>query len=291
MRDAMLDDLARCTGLDVTVVWAETGTPPRHGSPLLAPGGESAESLLTRISPRFDQVWVVAPESGGTLGRLQAAVGDARWLGCAAPAIHIAGSKVATRKRLAASGIEVPAGYCGHPERPCQWVVKPDDGVGAQHVRRHRDSDSALADLSARQDGGQAASLEEWIPGEALSLSVIVRAGQCELVSINRQRVVTDESGVVRYLGVDRAVEALRTSGARAMSALAQKVTDAVEGLNGFVGIDLVRTTSGRLVVIEINPRLTCAYVGLSARIGRNLAAQMLTPVDATHRSPALACA
>ena len=34
-------------------------------------------------------------------------------------------------------------------------------------------------------------------------------------------------------------------------------------GLAGFVGIDLVRQPDGRLCVIEINPRLTCAYAGL----------------------------
>ncbi|MBP7442713.1 MAG: ATP-grasp domain-containing protein, partial [Thauera sp.] len=37
----------------------------------------------------------------------------------------------------------------------------------------------------------------------------------------------------------------------------------AVPGLAGFVGIDLVRQPDGRLCVIEINPRLTCAYAGL----------------------------
>jgi len=29
-------------------------------------------------------------------------------------------------------------------------------------------------------------------------------------------------------------------------------------------------------VVIEVNPRVTCAYVGLSASLGRNLAAELL---------------
>jgi tyramine---L-glutamate ligase len=29
-------------------------------------------------------------------------------------------------------------------------------------------------------------------------------------------------------------------------------------------------------VVIEVNPRVTCAYIGLSAALGRNLAAELL---------------
>ena len=47
-------------------------------------------------------------------------------------------------------------------------------------------------------------------------------------------------------------------------------------GLRGFVGIDLVWHEERGPVVIEVNPRVTCAYVGLSAALGRNLAAELL---------------
>ena len=36
------------------------------------------------------------------------------------------------------------------------------------------------------------------------------------------------------------------------------------------------QTVDGRATVLEVNPRLTSAYVGLSARLGRNLAAEIL---------------
>jgi predicted ATP-grasp superfamily ATP-dependent carboligase len=58
---------------------------------------------------------------------------------------------------------------------------------------------------------------------------------------------------------------------------LAQAVVLAVPGLRGFVGIDLVWHARLGPVAIEINPRLTCAYVGLSAALGRNLAAEIVT--------------
>jgi predicted ATP-grasp superfamily ATP-dependent carboligase len=53
-------------------------------------------------------------------------------------------------------------------------------------------------------------------------------------------------------------------------------VAKAIPGLRGFVGIDLVWHPRCGPVVIEVNPRVTCAYVGLSASLGRNLAAELL---------------
>jgi predicted ATP-grasp superfamily ATP-dependent carboligase len=47
-------------------------------------------------------------------------------------------------------------------------------------------------------------------------------------------------------------------------------------GLRGFAGIDVVWHPSRGPVVIEVNPRLTVAYAGLSAALGGNLAAALL---------------
>jgi predicted ATP-grasp superfamily ATP-dependent carboligase len=60
------------------------------------------------------------------------------------------------------------------------------------------------------------------------------------------------------------------------LAQLAARVAAAMPGLRGFVGIDIVWPTRGTPVVIEVNPRLTCAFVGLSQRLGRCLAAEML---------------
>jgi len=44
----------------------------------------------------------------------------------------------------------------------------------------------------------------------------------------------------------------------------------------GFVGFDLVRSAAKARLFIEVNPRLTCAYVGLSRRLARNQARDVL---------------
>jgi predicted ATP-grasp superfamily ATP-dependent carboligase len=71
-------------------------------------------------------------------------------------------------------------------------------------------------------------------------------------------------------------------------------VARAVPGLSGFAGIDLVWHPRHGAVVIEVNPRVTCAYVGLSAALGRNLAAELLADRfrgEAQQREPARAVA
>lgn len=87
------------------------------------------------------------------------------------------------------------------------------------------------------------------------------------------------------YGGVQTGAQAIESKIGRRLAALAKIVINAVPGLEGYVGIDLVwrqptadpqLRDDGQPVVIEINPRLTCAYVGLSAALGRNLAGEIL---------------
>jgi predicted ATP-grasp superfamily ATP-dependent carboligase len=58
-----------------------------------------------------------------------------------------------------------------------------------------------------------------------------------------------------------------------------------VPGLAGFVGVDLVLADGGP-VVVEINPRLTTAYLGLRRACAANVAALALEALDG--RSPSI---
>jgi len=219
--------------------------------------------------------WIIAPESDGLLARLHEAVttgaGAGRWIGCDLPAITLASSKRATLERLAARGIATPLAFEGQARR---WVVKPDDGAGAIATRRHATRAAALADLASRH---AAATLEPWVEGEALSLSLLCRGdAPAQLLAVNRQAIDVDAEGAVEYRGVD--VAALGRDDARwpQLAALACAVARALPGLAGYVGIDLVWHAERGPVAIEVNPRLTCAYIGLSAALGRNLAREIL---------------
>lgn len=283
MRDALVFDLLRGRHRRVACLASARAPLPealRDAVDVIGVAADamSAPSLLARLAPGYDQVWVIAPESGGVLAALQRAVGDARWVGCDAHAIAVTSSKRATLAHLAARGIAVPACWMpGEASFPGgRWVVKPDDGAGCVATRRHDTFDAARRDLLARRARGEAATAQSWIDGEPLSLSLLCTPGATEMLAINRQRIAVQDDGAVRYLGVDCNVESPGGARGERLSALARRVRRALPGLAGYVGIDLVWSPLHGPVVVEINPRLTCAYIGLSAALGRNLAVEAL---------------
>ncbi len=267
MRDAMVADLLQAGCAVTAASGAAAPAPPAGARPCAARPGEGLVDFVARQAALHDHTWLVAPESQGWLARLQQAVPTGRWLGCDAAAIALASSKRATLARLAAHGLCTPLAF---EHAATRWVVKPDDGAGSLDTHVH----DSLA--TARRAHGDGMTLEPWVDGEALSLSLRCCEGRAELLSINRQRIRFAADGRVLYGGV--AIAQLPRDGVQGLqlATLARRVVQAVPGLRGFVGIDLVWHATRGPVLIEINPRLTCAYAGLSARLGRNLAADLL---------------
>ena len=277
MRDAIVDDLLRIDGVAVTcAVGAAPGCgAPRHReaanlATVAARAGEDAEAFVGRLAALHDLTWVVAPETGGQLARLHAAVGGARWIGCDAASIRRASSKRATLAILAAAGVPTPLDdAASHRGR---WLVKPDDGAGCLSTRVHGDRAAALDHLH-----GDTLALEPFIEGEALSISMIVGADLARALSFNRQHIGIDAAGRLCDLGVQvGALDVATDPRIAGLEALAAATARALPGLGGFVGIDVVWNEERGAVVIEVNPRVTCAYVGLSGKLGRNLAADIL---------------
>jgi len=272
MRDAMVDDLLQAGGFAVSAATCSRApAPPAGALPCQARPGESMFELVARQAALHDAVWLVAPETGGLLLQFAQQVPAGRWLGCDAAAIRLASSKRATLVRLAALGLSTPLAFEGLTPR---WVVKPDDGAGAVATTVYR---SLAAARNAQRAAGEGVmTLEPWVDGHPMSLSVLCRDGNAELLSINRQRIELTGDGRLSYAGVD--VDRVPRDGpaGAALAKVAAQVARAMPGLRGFVGIDLVWHARQGPVVIEVNPRVTCAYAGLSARLGRNLAAELL---------------
>ena len=266
MRDAIVADLLQSPGCCVSAATCARAAVLPHGAAAVpAVDGESAADFVAREAATHDAVWLVAPETGGLLAQLQRAVPADRWLGCDAASIALASSKGATSERLAAHGVLTPLAFAGFAATR-RWVTKPDDGAGAAHTQVH-------ADLSAARDhAGTSLRIEPWVEGAAMSLSLQCKPGYFELLCVNRQQIAIDAQGRVSFEGVAVDREA---SASGAFERVARGVVRAIPGLRGFVGIDLVMHETRGPVVIEVNPRVTCAYVGLSAALGRNLAAEL----------------
>jgi predicted ATP-grasp superfamily ATP-dependent carboligase len=279
MRDAIAGDLAGLPGIDVTMATGQQeaghALPVRTVTPAARDG---AVTFVRRQSQRHDLCWIVAPESDGLLLRLHGAVGARRWIGCDAAAIRVAASKQSTCAVLQAAGIATPLAFAPGHRGP--WIVKPDDGAGTLQTRRHSSRAAAVADVTERRRAGQAALLEPFVGGEPLSISVVVGPVLARAVAFNRQRIAIDEDGWLQDMGVQAAAVPPSDPRAGTLQALARSVAAALPGLRGYVGIDVVWNRRYGPVVIEVNPRVTCAYVGLSALLGRNLAAEVLAAHD-----------
>ena len=281
MRDAIVDDLARIDGVCVTYAAVDAdGNVPAQRATKVSPGTrESVEQFVRRQAAAHDRVWIVAPETGGILAALRDCVADRQWIGCSAEAIRIAGSKRATRECLRRGGIvatrDIADRDAGLTQGFCV-IVKPDDGAGACETRVFATLAGALDDCARRDAHGRNCVAEIWEDGTPLSLSLLCGAGgRAQLLSVNRQRIDVTAEGDVRYGGVDVDVREYDAHAA-SLGALARAVARALPGLCGYVGIDFVLRDDGVPVVVEVNPRVTCAYVGLSTALGRNVGAEVL---------------
>jgi len=281
MRDAIVADLLRLPACAVTAaVCPRAAGLSGHAAGVHAHDGESPFAFVARQAQVHDLVWLVAPETGGLLGRFRHLVGPQRWIGCAPAAIELTTSKRATLLRLAAHGVTTPLAF-EHDAPTQRWVTKPDDGAGGVATRVHADRSAARDDWAQRSGAGQAVALEPWVDGDALSVSLLCGPQGVDMLSVNRQDIAVATDGRLSYEGVEVDVLAPADPRRAALGHLATQVAQAIPGLRGFVGIDLVWNDRRGPVLIEVNPRVTCAYVGLSAALGRNLAAEVL----AAHRA------
>ncbi len=152
---------------------------------------------------------------------------------------------------------------------PPPWVVKPIDGAGCEQCFFITDA-SELAAFRLRYKNNFV--IQPFIAGRALSLSCLFKSGKAWLLCCNRQTVEIRE-GKFQLTGCE--VNIAHNNKQRYQQ-LIDKIAVAMPGLWGYVGIDFIEQDDGKLFVLEINPRLTTSYVGISQALGVNMAEQLV---------------
>lgn len=278
MLRALAADLSRA-GHDVAVAPGPSGGRTdrlRLAGP--ADGGTPGSVRSFRAAVRkVDAVWIVAPETGGRLEGLTRAALDegATVLGSSPPAIRTAGSKWRTARVLERAGVPVVPTLRVPPDVArsnggTDWrfplVLKPDDGVGCEGVELiHGEEELGRVRRSAA--GRSHRLIQPRLRGVAASVAVLVGPGVALPLAVASQRVRI--GATFRYSGGEVPIESPLAGRARA---LAVQACRAIPGLAGYVGVDLILTREGP-VVVEVNPRLTTSYLGLRAATRTNLAA------------------
>ncbi len=270
---ALLEDIRAAGHKDITVFRDARLPPLEHAVEQIRIDASRQQQIHESIQ-KDDIVWLIAPETDHVLGDLANAflTSGGQLMGCSPDSIRLTSSKTATWKCLNENGIDTVTCTTSDevlPGSETGWVVKPDDGAGAEDTYHFQDKDELTHYLS--QDFETQRIVQPYVAGEPLSLSLLCFQGDVSLLACNRQYIERTADGfTLTAIGVNEIIDDGR------LQSLAKQLAAAVPGLAGYVGVDLIRTNN-RDWVLEINPRLTTAYAGISQSIGINIAEMILS--------------
>jgi len=245
-------------------------------------------SAFQSLARHADWTLVIAPEFDRILAERCRWVDTAggRLMGPTPAAVRLTADKLLLTSHLQRRGIPTPAtqylaDFQRSPDVAFPVVCKPRDGAGSQATILAR-GPHELPTVSS--DCPATLVIQPFVPGRAVSVAFLI--GPHQMISLLPCTQELSSDGHFHYLGGSLPLPSALAERARR---LAQRAVESVEGLRGYVGVDLVlgnRADGSRDFVIEINPRLTTSYVGLRALAVTNLAEAMLALAEGRDVPP-----
>lgn len=263
--------------------------------PVLAPEGEAMLATLRNSFERLGHT-VISPEKGNFSDEIRRLAsicdygliiapddlladftrqieGVVHSIGTDSMSAAVCANKRLTARLLKEHGIDVPKEVTGGKR-----VIKPIKGSGSIGVR--------ISDESP----GEGEFAQEYIAGEHLSVSVIASrvvgeaclwfSGAPPLVlAINRQ-IINVSNGKIHYLGGETPVDHPR---AEEITDIAQKVVK-ILGCQGYIGVDMV--VGDRIVVVDVNPRITTSIIGIAEVMEEEIADLLIRASEGLEMPP-----
>lgn len=235
------------------------------------------QQLWLKNMKNCDAAFIIAPETNNILAGLhqQALDHGKTILGCQPAAITLTTNKLSCDQQLNLHNIPTPTS-CLASKWPQEqfvhsdgYIVKPLDGAGCVDTFLF-DSISQLEQYLFEQPPEVLRHnlIQTYQKGTAASLSLLISEDTAVVLAINRQKINRKHDKLLFNGCVVNGIDSIIFPPAEALL-LAQHIRQAIPGLWGFVGIDLVLTNQ-KAIVIDINPRLTTSYVGLKQSIATN---------------------
>lgn len=229
--------------------------------------------VFEKLCKETDFTYIIAPEEDNLLKDLveRAQNHGAELLNCRQSFIEITSFKDRLYAVLEKLGIRYPKSKrCSGEleELPSDFqypvIVKPVDGVGCSGVFLVNNKEELKVATHYQQKDYL---VQEYLRGVPISANILSNGVEIKALSINRQ-----------YVSLRRAPESSEYTGGLVpyrhkledeIKALLRKLFENLEGHRGWVGADLLISRK-KLYVIELNPRLTTSYIGLSYILNKN---------------------
>ena len=159
-------------------------------------------------------------------------------------------------------------------------IIKPLMGVDCENIVVIEDIDDLTLDLDKIFTPGSRVIVQEFIEGTDVSVSLISDGKTALPISLNEQFVeLKNDKGT--YLGGKLPLENKYKDEA---FEIARKAVEAIDGLKGFVGVDLIINADEKDVysvyLLEINSRFTTPYVGLKQIANFNIGKTIVDLID-----------
>ncbi len=270
MLTAVAEDILRLPGYSVVTSLEPGLSLPPEIEVVRCRGAAEEASAFRGILDEVDAVLVIAPETDGVLAsrcRIVNEAGVASW-NCSVAAIELCGDKLQLARYLKSRNIPTIPTTAVDLTRPppiesLPVVLKPRDGAGSCLtflVRNQNEWEHAVR-LFQSESASENCVMQPFVTGQALSVAVNISfdGASIECLPIAEQHLSDD--GRFQYLG--GAIPAcIRVAAGDRIRQMVFAICHSIPGLAGYVGIDVLLTSAGEPVIVEINPRLTTSYVG-----------------------------
>ena len=287
MRDALLRDISELAQYEVTVMQDVRLTASEYAAHALNVQADDFLDVFNHALKEADVVWLIAPETNGALIELaelclatETDQAMPKYMGCGYDATLIGTSKTLAFEALQKAKINTLPVYAGDALMQKDvfqqmlklnvptWVAKPEDGAGCEGIRLF-DSLNDMRDWLSVDERYLNYLAQPYQTGVAASFSFVCDGSHAWLLSANRQHVVCDGQ-TFKLTGIT--VNGMLPYWQR-FETLMRKLVKMLPDALGYVGVDvIIDPVTDHLYVIDINPRLTSSYVGMSRAIGHNAA-------------------
>lgn len=231
----------------------------------------SVIDVIDRIYKKISALLIIAPESNNLLASLcQRYESKLLLLNSTSNAVNLTSNKLNTYEYFERTTLDQIPTY--HQKdllnlNASRYVLKPIDGAGCEEIyfaENHDDLAKQIASNSNREF-----VIQPYISGIHASLSIMCWNGECMLLSVNEQ-IINEENESFKLVGCK--VNALDR---KHFEHFSNEICKAIPGLKGYVGVDIL-ISKDRILLVEINPRITVSYTGISDALGINPAEIML---------------